>query len=99
MKTPTATDEQPAVRFKRAAGHRSYGRLRAQLWPFALIAPFFLGFAVCQLYPIGFSFWLSLRDWSFAGTSKWIGLHNFTEAFHDPVFTESMTNVLLIFFL
>jgi ABC-type sugar transport system permease subunit len=94
---PTATDEQPAVRLERTAGRRSLGKLRSRLWPFVLIAPFFVGFAVFQLYPIGFSVWLSLREWSFNGTSRWVGLHNFREAFHDPVWTQSLTNVLLIF--
>jgi lactose/L-arabinose transport system permease protein len=85
-----------AVRSPRTASFR-LEHLRVKAWPFALIAPFFIGFAVFQLYPTAFSVWLSLRDWSFAGSSKWIGLKNYTEAFHDPVFVQSLTNVLLIF--
>lgn len=85
-----------AVRPPRTASLR-LEHLRVKAWPFALIAPFFIGFAVFQLYPIVFSVWLSLQNWSFTGASNWVGLKNFTDAFHDPVFTESLTNVLLIF--
>jgi lactose/L-arabinose transport system permease protein len=85
-----------AVRAPRTASFR-LEHLRVKAWPFMLIAPFFIGFVVFQLYPIAFSIWLSLRDWSFSGSSKWIGLKNYAEAFRDPVFVQSLTNVLLIF--
>jgi ABC-type sugar transport system permease subunit len=64
--------------------------------PFLLILPFFLIFFTFQLFPIIFSFFVSLTKWSGAGSPKFIGLANYIRMFQDPVFYESIFNTLII---
>ncbi len=66
-------------------------------WPLLFVSPFFLLFAVFNLYPIGFSFWLSLHDWSGLGSMVWLGLDNYFELVHDSIFWNSMANSAIIF--
>jgi len=68
-------------------------------WPLLFVSPFFLLFAVFNLYPIGFSFWLSLHDWSGLGSMVWLGLDNYFELVHDSIFWNSMANSAIIFLI
>jgi ABC-type sugar transport system permease subunit len=92
---------RPAARARGAAGlavPRALGRAAwRHRWPLAFISPFFILFAVFSLYPIGFSLWLSFRDWSLVGPARYVGLGNFRELLHDTLFWQSMTNVALVF--
>jgi ABC-type sugar transport system permease subunit len=94
---------RPAVRALRVAGLLAPGRLAASLWrhrwPLLFVSPFFLLFAVFSLYPIGYSAWLSLHDWSLVGPARYVGLANFRELIHDSLFWQSMTNAALLFFI
>jgi ABC-type sugar transport system permease subunit len=90
----------PAVRLARAAGLPALGRhFRRIGWPLILISPFFVLFAVFSLYPIGFSLWLSLRDWAFTGPARWVGLANYRVLLHDSLFWQSMVNSALLFLI
>jgi ABC-type sugar transport system permease subunit len=91
----TGTETTPRLGSVRAIG-RSLHRHR---YAYLFVAPFFLLFAVFILYPIGFSLWLSFRDWSLAGPARYVGLQNYRELVHDSIFWQSMTNVVLIFFI
>jgi len=73
--------------------------LRRHGWPFLFISPFFLLFAAFNVYPILFSFWLSLHDWPGLGDMDFIGVGNYSELMHDPIFWNSMLNSVLIFFI
>ena len=68
-------------------------------WPLVFISPFFLLFAVFSVYPIAFSFWLSLHDWPGLGAMDFIGLANYAELSHDTIFWNSMLNAALLFFI
>ena len=90
----------PATRPSRAAGlARARLRLRRAAWPLAFVAPFFVLFSVFSLYPIGFSFWLSLRDWSLLGPARWVGIDNYRALWHDDLFWQSMLNSALLFLI
>jgi ABC-type sugar transport system permease subunit len=78
---------------------RSRLALRRHGWPLLFISPFFLLFAAFNVYPILFSFWLSLHDWPGLGEMDFIGLGNYAELMHDPIFWNSMLNSVLIFFV
>jgi lactose/L-arabinose transport system permease protein len=90
----------PAGRPARAAGlSRARRVLRRTGWPLLFVSPFFVLFAIFSLYPIGFSAWLSLRDWSLTGPARWVGLANYRALLHDTLFWQSMLNAALLFLI
>jgi lactose/L-arabinose transport system permease protein len=99
---PPANGARPAVRPSRTAGlirGRRLRRLWRYRWPLLFVSPFFVLFAIFSVYPIGFSLWLSFRDWSLVGPAKAVGLDNFRALFHDDLFWQSMLNSVLLFFI
>jgi ABC-type sugar transport system permease subunit len=95
---PTAAPA-PAEPRKRTAGVARRRRFARHGWPLLFIAPFFVLFAVFSLYPIGFSAWLSLHDWSLIGPARWVGLDNYHALLHDALFWQSMLNAALLFLI
>lgn len=68
-------------------------------WAYAFIAPFFILYLVFGFFPQLFSIYLSLSQWKGLGPVKFIGLANFTLAFKDKVFWQSISNSIIIFFM
>lgn len=66
---------------------------------YVLVSPYFLVFAVFGLFPLLFTGWVSLHDWSLLGSHTWVGLDNYREVFGDPYFWNAMKNTLGIFVL
>ncbi|MFJ2555801.1 MULTISPECIES: carbohydrate ABC transporter permease [unclassified Streptomyces] len=66
--------------------------------PYGFIAPFFLIFAAFGLYPLLYTFWISLHrvELSTMDTMEWRGLANFTELFEDERFWNALTNTFTI---
>lgn len=95
---PTAAPA-PAEPRKRTAGVARRRRFARHGWPLLFISPFFVLFAVFSLYPIGFSAWLSLHDWSLVGPARWVGLDNYHALLHDTLFWQSMLNAALLFLI
>ena len=63
----------------------------------AFISPWIIGFAVFTAIPIGLSFYYSFCDYSLTRPSRgplWIGLDNYNQMIHDPVFWKSLGNTL-----
>ena len=90
----------PAGRPAPAAGRsRPRRALRRTGGPLLFISPFFVLFATFSLYPLAFSAWLSLRDWSLTGPARWVGLANYRALFHDALFWQSMENAALLFLI
>ncbi|HUS17605.1 MAG TPA: sugar ABC transporter permease [Chloroflexia bacterium] len=99
--TPAAT---PAARSTRAAGGRVVvppgGRFRGlwrYRWPLLFVSPFFVLFAVFSVYPILFSFWLSLHSWKGVGAMRFVGMDNYVVLMRDSLFWGSMLNAVLLF--
>jgi multiple sugar transport system permease protein len=61
---------------------------------YLFLAPGFLLFALVILYPIVRAFQISLYNWSLVpGTaSRFLGLHNYNRAIHDPIFWRALEN-------
>ena len=61
---------------------------------YLFLAPGFLLFALVILYPIVRAFQISLYSWSIVpGTaSRFLGLHNYARAIHDPIFWRALEN-------
>jgi cellobiose transport system permease protein len=81
---------------RRNRGSR-FARLDMKASPYAYIAPFFVIYAIFGLYPIVYTFWVSLHNWPLGGTAKFIGLQNFTDLMSDDQFWNSVYNTLGIF--
>src|SRR6266545_4436750 len=65
--------------------------------PYLYIAPFFLLFAIFGLFPIGYTFWVSLHDWELIGGREFIGMHNYSKLLHDDDFFNSVINTFGMF--
>ncbi len=90
---PAHPDGTPRVSGWRA--RRSWLDIKGS--PYLYIAPFFLVFAVFGLFPIGYTFWVSLHDWSLIGGRHFIGLHNYSKLLADGDFWNSVVNTFGIF--
>lgn len=80
------------------------GGMRARLsrWdgryaPYAFVSPFFLLFAVFGLFPLAYTFWVSLHDWSLLGGHSWVGLGNYRELMADEDFWNAAFNTIGLF--
>ena len=58
------------------------------------ISPWLFGFLTLQIYPIGYSFYLSLTDYNGFLKPVFIGLRNFTDIKADPVIIQTIGNTL-----
>lgn len=68
--------------------------------PYFYIAPFFILFAVVGLFPLGYTFFVSLFDWHLLkGQGEFVGLQNFREVLQDRFFWNSLFNTMSIFLL
>ena len=64
------------------------------LWGLAYALPA-LGFVIVFLaYPLVRVFSYALTTWNGIGPSRWVGIHNFTQLVHDPVFLGALRNNL-----
>jgi cellobiose transport system permease protein len=75
------------------------GGTAEQVAGFAFISPFFIVFAAFGLFPILFTFWVSLHDWSLLGEHSWAGLANYSQLLADDRFWTALVNTLGIFVL
>jgi ABC-type sugar transport system permease subunit len=83
----------------RAAARPANPRRRERLWLVAFALPALLVVVGVQLYPLLYSAWLSLQDWSLLRSPVplgWSGLDNFRLAIDDPVLERAVQNSLLI---
>ena len=67
--------------------------------PFAFASPSLLLIALIIVFPLGYSFWLSLQDFDFSGGPEYdfVGGQNYVEAlFRDQRFLGSVWNTAVI---
>lgn len=59
--------------------------------------PFVLTYAAFQLYPVLYSFVLSLHDWNGIGEKTYVGFKNYVQLWtNDPLFIKSLWNTLIM---
>ncbi len=68
-------------------------------WAYLFVAPFFVLFALFSLYPILFSFYLSLNDWKGLGPMTFVGVGNYVKLLKDTLFWPSLVNGFILFSL
>ncbi|CAN7466118.1 carbohydrate ABC transporter permease [Paenibacillus sp. LjRoot56] len=62
---------------------------------FMSLAPAILVYALFVFVPVLWSGYYSFFDWKGIGTAKFIGLKNYVEIIHDPIFWTSLKNNLI----
>ena len=64
---------------------------KTRFFPYAMLLPTIVIFAVFMIYPILYSFYLSFTEFT-GGTYEFVGLQNYIELFNDPVFYKALFN-------
>jgi multiple sugar transport system permease protein/cellobiose transport system permease protein len=82
---------------KAAAVTNSVNRKYEVFWPVCFLAPFFVCFIVLSIYPILYSFFISLTDWTGINEKVFIGFQNYIKIITGDVnFRKSIGNTFYI---
>ena len=82
----------------RAIKHKA--KINKNFYGYLFTAPFIIGFLVFSLYPLIYTFYLSLTDMTMMKKSyEFIGFTNFTKLFADKYFLQSLANTWKIWLL
>lgn len=65
-------------------------------WPVVFIAPFFIVYGIFNLFPILFSFYISLTNWQGYGPMTYVGLENYVSLLKNMAFYKSVLNSFII---
>ena len=76
---------------------RVQSSLGERIAPYAYVAPFFIIFGIFGLFPLVFTFFVSLYDWNPIGAHTYVGLANFERLLHDSRFWNALGNTVGIF--
>lgn len=69
----------------------------SKIWPLIFAAPFVISYILFNLYPVIYSFMLSLHSWNGIGEKKFVGFANYIKLFtRDLLFKKSVANTALI---
>ena len=94
---PRSDDDRPP---RKIGFRQTLGRWDVRLSPYLYISPFFLLFAVVGLFPLIYTGWVSLHEWSLiGGQGEFVGLDNFTFVLGQDFFWKSLRNTFSIFLL
>jgi cellobiose transport system permease protein len=68
--------------------------------PYFYVAPFFVLFGLVGLFPLIYTFVVSLNKWNLlTGPGEWVGFGNYIAELQDPFFWNSLFNTVSIFLL
>ncbi|AIQ65655.1 hypothetical protein PSTEL_23640 [Paenibacillus stellifer] len=67
--------------------------------PYLYISPYFILFGIFSLYPIIYSFYLSLTEWNGSRDKLFVGLDNYAALLRDHYFWLSLWNSVVIFLM
>ncbi|NMB11763.1 MAG: sugar ABC transporter permease [Firmicutes bacterium] len=84
----SAANPPLSVRFKRLCRHYD-------LSGFLFVLPAIILLGIFMFYPLLSSFWLSLTEYNIVKPPTFIGLDNFRELYHDPIFHIAFKNTLM----
>lgn len=85
---------RPAVPVR---GRAKLSRLDIKLSPYLYISPFYVLFLLFGLFPLGYTFWVSLHHWEIIGGHEFIGFRNYTRLLTDDQFWNSVGNTFAMF--
>ncbi|WP_314147189.1 sugar ABC transporter permease [uncultured Leifsonia sp.] len=88
-------DDRKALTFRQRAS-----RFDVKASPYFYIAPFFVLFGLVGLFPLVYTFVVSLNNWNLlTGPGEWVGFANYLTELKDPFFWNSLFNTVSIFLL
>jgi multiple sugar transport system permease protein len=67
---------------------REYG------WAYLFILVPLITFALFVLYPLFWAFFLSFQEWSALHGGEWVGLKNYAQLFHNPIYFKAFKNTV-----
>lgn len=98
VSTGEKLDETKAERSIRRRHFR--GRLDYKYSAYLYISPFFILFGLVGLFPLVYTFVVSINDWDLlGGAGEWVGLANYKAELTSPLFWNSLFNTFSIFLL
>jgi cellobiose transport system permease protein len=95
MTTQTLKDERP---IRLIGFRRTINRWDVKVSPYLYISPFFILFAITGLFPLLYTAYVSVHDWSLiGGEGDFVGLENFQFVLGQEKFWVSLRNTFSIF--
>lgn len=101
--TASPTGTRPPDQIRRR--HQSPWRRRISRWdttlsPYLYVSPFFLLFALVGMFPLLYTAYVSVHDWSLlGGQGDFTGLDNYRRVLEDRYFWNALRNTVSIFLL
>jgi len=97
MSNRTAATHRPV---RRLGFGQQLSRWDVKLSPYLYVSPFFVIFAVTGLFPLLYTAYVSVHEWSLiGGEGDFVGLENFAFTLTNPIFWTALRNTLSIFLL
>jgi cellobiose transport system permease protein len=96
-----AAAEDRSRRRRKPRGPLGRGPSHEEPWaPYLFISPFFILFSIFGVFTLGYTFWVSLHDWSLlGGMDSFVGIDNYTRLLDDPRFWKATANTSSILLL
>ena len=95
-----ATDASRDIKRQPLTARQRLNRADVKYSPYVYVAPFFILFALVGLFPLVYTFVVSLNDWDLlSGQGDWIGFENYVTVLNDRWFWNSIFNTFSIFLL
>jgi len=79
----------------RSAASAYHLRLNRKWWGLIFVLPVVAFFAVFNVFPVLFGFYLSLTDYDLLNPPDWVGIDNFRNLFGDKLFLTALKNTLI----
>ncbi|MBN9140076.1 MAG: sugar ABC transporter permease [Micrococcales bacterium] len=100
MTTQTAAPSRRPRSRAPLTGAQRFANFSHRATPYVYISPFFILFALVGLFPLVYTAWVSLHEWSLiGGDGGWAGFDNYAAVLGDKKFWISLRNSLSIFLL
>ncbi|WP_066144039.1 carbohydrate ABC transporter permease [Glutamicibacter mysorens] len=97
---PTREKLAESAQERRTCRRHRRGQLDFKYSPYLYISPFFLLFGLVGLFPLIYTFVVSINDWDLlGGAGAWVGLENYQAELSSPLFWNSLFNTFSIFLL
>ncbi|MQW76185.1 ABC transporter permease subunit [Nocardioides sp. dk4132] len=85
---------------RRLTTRQRLSRWDVRLSPYLYISPFFVLFLVVGMFPLLYTGYVSLHEWSLlGGKGEYVGLDNYRSVFEDRYFWRALRNTISIFLL